>query len=437
MLLQEIIAHKRDRQALSAAEITRFVEAVSDGRASDPQIAALTMAIVLNGMNREETVALTSAMAASGDRLDWPGLDGPVVDKHSSGGIGDKVSLILAPLLAACGAYVPMISGRGLGHTGGTLDKLESYAGYTTQPDMQQFRDCVRQAGCAIVGAGADLAPADRRLYAVRDVTATVESLPLITASILSKKLAAGPSALVMDIKVGTGAFCPSMDEALALARSIVETANGAGLPTRALISDMNQCLGTTAGNALEVREALSILRNEAADTRLRTLTTRLAGEALQLGGLVPDVGEGWIKAEQALSSGTAHERFAAMIAALGGGTKLDCLPKAPVSRPLLATEHGQIAAINGRAIGHAIIKLGGGRQRADDEIDHSVGLSNVLGLGAEVSAGEPLCVVHSRNLSDIDSIASDLHGAFTVTDQAVTVPSVIHDRIDVGGGNP
>lgn len=431
MLLQDIIAAKRDRRALSNDQIAEFVEAVSDGRASDAQIAALAMAIVLNGMSRDETVALTMTMAASGERLDWSGLGGPVVDKHSSGGIGDKVSLVLAPLLAACGAYVPMISGRGLGHTGGTLDKLESYAGYTSRPDNPTFRDCVRDVGCAIVGAGDRLAPADRRFYAVRDVTATVESLPLITASILSKKLAAGPSAMIMDVKLGSGAFCRTADEATALARSIVETANAAGLPTRALISDMNQCLGRTAGNALEVREALSLLRGEPADMRLHTLVVRLAGETLALAGLAGDVDAGTARAEQALASGQAFERFARMVAALGGGSDSDKLPTAPIVRPLIAAERGFVAAIDGRALGHAVIGLGGGRRRAEDTIDHAVGLAEVAGIGAKVGGGQPLCLLHARRLADIEAVEPVLRQAFVVTADPVAAPPLVYGRMD------
>ncbi len=281
MLPQEIIRKKRDGRALSAAEITFFVDGLTAGRITEGQVAAFAMAVFFQGMSRAETVALTRAMTESGSRLRWHDLDGPVVDKHSTGGIGDKVSLILAPIMAACGAYVPMISGRGLGHTGGTLDKLESIPGYQTAPDLDRFRHAVRQAGCAIIGQTADLAPADRRLYAIRDVTATVESAPLIIASILSKKLAAGLDALVMDVKVGSGAFLPELDAAKELAASLVEVANDAGLPCAALLTDMSQCLGHSAGNALEVQEAIDVLTGRGREPRLREATLALAAELL------------------------------------------------------------------------------------------------------------------------------------------------------------
>ncbi len=290
-LPQEIIRAKRDGNPLAAEEIAFFIAGLTDGSISEGQVAALAMAVFLRGMTREETVALTLAMRDSGRVLEWRDLPGPVVDKHSTGGIGDKVSLVLAPVLAACGAYVPMLSGRGLGHTGGTLDKLESIPGYTTQPDLDRLRAVVRAAGCAIIGQTDDLAPADRRLYAIRDVTATVESIPLITASILAKKLAGGLHALVMDVKTGSGAFMPTHEQATALAESIVGVARGAGLPTRALLTEMGQCLGHTAGNAVEVAESIAMLKGEPAHPRLEEVVLELCGEALALGGLAADPG--------------------------------------------------------------------------------------------------------------------------------------------------
>jgi thymidine phosphorylase len=289
VLPQEIIRRKRDGLALRDAEIDDLIEGLTSGRISEGQIAAFAMAVFFKGMSRAETVALTRAMTASGQRLRWDDLGGPVVDKHSTGGIGDKVSLILAPMIAACGAYVPMISGRGLGHTGGTLDKLDSIPDYRTAPDIGRLRRVVREVGCAIIGQTDDLAPADRRLYAIRDVTATVETTPLITASILSKKLAAGLDALVMDVKVGSGAFLPSLAAARELAASLVEVANGAGLRCSALLTDMSQCLGRTAGNALEVREAIDHLTGAASHERLRDVTLGLSAELLRLGGVEPD----------------------------------------------------------------------------------------------------------------------------------------------------
>src|SRR5262245_59520867 len=322
MLPQEIIRRKRDGRALSEAEIGFFIRGIADGSIAEGQVAAFAMAVFHCGMSEEETVALTRHMTGSGRRLHWHDLDlpGPVLDKHSTGGVGDKVSLMLAPIVAAAGGFVPMISGRGLGHTGGTLDKLASIPGYRTHVDPEEFRRVVREVGCAIIGQTEDLAPADRRLYAVRDVTATVESIPLITASILSKKLAAGLDGLVMDVKFGSGAFADSLDMARDLAESIVTTGQGAGLPTAALLTDMHQPLGRSAGNALEAAEALAFLQDdEARDPRLQEVVLALAGEMLVLGGLARDLEEGQAKAAAKLADGSAREVFARMVAALSG----------------------------------------------------------------------------------------------------------------------
>ena len=291
----EVIRTKRDGGALDAAQIGAFVQGLNgrgEVRWSEGQVAALAMAVWLKGMSRKECVALTQAMTHSGAVLNWSraGFDGPIVDKHSTGGVGDKVSLMLAPIVAACGGIVPMVSGRGLGHTGGTLDKMQSLAGYNVAPSRALLTRVLRQAGCAIVGASARVAPADRRLYAIRDVTATVESVPLITASILSKKLAAGLESLVMDVKVGNGAFCTTLEQARALADSLVQVAAGAGLPTRALITDMNQVLGHSAGNALEVHEAIDFLTGRKQEPRLRAVTLALAAQMLELAGLAPNL---------------------------------------------------------------------------------------------------------------------------------------------------
>ena len=417
MLPQEIIRRKRDGLALRDAEIDDLIEGLTSGRISEGQIAAFAMAVFFNGMSRAETVALTRAMTASGQRLRWNDLAGPVVDKHSTGGIGDKVSLILAPLIAACGAYVPMISGRGLGHTGGTLDKLDSIPGYRTAPDIARLRQVVREVGCAIIGQTDDLAPADRRLYAIRDVTATVESTPLITASILSKKLAAGLDALVMDVKVGSGAFLPSLAAARELATSLVEVANGAGLRCSALLTDMSQCLGRTAGNALEVQEAIDLLAGRAADPRLREVTLALAAELLALVG-EPAARE---RLEQALASGAAAERFGRMAQALGGPADLlehpaRHLPQAPVQRPVDLPQAGFVAAIDARALGLAVVALGGGRQRPSDTIDHAVGLAEVKAIGAAVGRAEPFAIVHARDDAAAAAAAEHLAAAVTVT---------------------
>ena len=432
MIATEIIRTQRDGGALSVAQIEAFVAGLVDGTWSEGQIAALAMAILLRGMGRAETVALTLAMARSGQVLDWgnAGLRGPVIDKHSTGGVGDKVSLMLAPLLAACGALVPMISGRGLGHTGGTLDKLEALPGYRVNPPHDQLLKVLRQSGCAIVGASAQIAPADKRLYAVRDVTATVESVPLITASILSKKLAAGLGALVLDVKVGNGAFAATPAAAMELARSLVEVACGAGLPTEAVISDMNQVLGRSAGNALEVREAIDWLTGKTREPRLTELTLALAGRALRLGGLVGSLAEGESKARAALDSGHAAEAFARMVAGLGGPADVlsDAqLADAPVQRRLLAPRDGVLAAMDTRAIGLALIALGGGRQRAGDAIDPRVGVSDVVPLGQRLRAGERLLTLHAATESQADAAEAALRAAFHWADEPVPATPLIY----------
>ena len=434
-LSQEIIARKRDGEALSEAEIDTVVQGLVDGSFGDAQAGALAMAVVLNGMDDDETVALTRAMAASGRKLAWHDLSGPTVDKHSSGGIGDKVSLILAPLLAAVGAYVPMVSGRGLGHTGGTLDKLESFQGYDTRPSLDRFAAVVRDVGCAIIGQTDDLAPADRRLYAIRDVTATVESRPLIVASILSKKLAVGATGLVMDVKLGSGAFMRTHDEAAALGRAIVGVASAAGLPTRALLTDMNECLGTTAGNALEVAEAVAFLVGQARDTRLAQVVLTLGVELLALSGDEPDAGAGRARLEAALADGSAAERFARMVATLGGPR--DALApsalahaEAPVVVGVPAPASGFVSDVATRRLGLAVIELGGGRTQASQAVDHAVGLSAIAGIGRRVEAGDPLALVHGRDRDQGELVADALARAFSLAEQPPPATPVIIDRL-------
>jgi thymidine phosphorylase len=417
VLAQELIRRKRDGLELAGDEVAWLVRGIADGSVSDAQVGALAMAIVLRGMTRAERVALTTAMRDSGDVLRWEGLEParPVLDKHSTGGVGDKVSLLLAPIIAACGGAVPMISGRGLGHTGGTLDKLEAIPGYDTTPAPERLRTVVASAGCAIVGQTARLAPADRRLYAIRDATGTVESIPLIVASILSKKLAAGLDALVMDVKVGSGAFLPDLDGARELAAAIVEVAGGAGLRAGALLTDMDRVLGRTAGNAVEVREAIDHLTGAAHDERLVAVTIALSRELLALGGL-----DGTDPAE-ALRSGAAAERFAAMVAALGGPADLLEAPdrhlaRAPVIAEAAPAGDGIVQRVDVRAVGLAIIDLGGGRRREDDAIDHAVGLAEVAAPGERVGAGgRPLAVVHARDEASVERAVSALRAAFTV----------------------
>ena len=437
MLAQEIIRLKRDGGVLSTAQIEDFVTGLVDHRWSEGQAAAMAMAIFLRGLSPDETVALTRAMTHSGEVLAWPAADwrGPVLDKHSTGGVGDKVSLMLAPILAACGAIVPMISGRGLGHTGGTLDKFDAIPGYQTAPNLDTLRRALRAAGCAIIGQTAELAPADRRLYAIRDVTATVESIPLITASILSKKLAAGLQGLVMDVKCGNGAFADTPEMALALARSIVRVATGAGLPTRALVTDMNQVLGHAAGNAVEVQEAVEFLRGGHQAPRLRQVTRLLCAEALQIGGLAADEAAALARVDAALASGAALEHFAKMVAALGGPVDFcerpaSYLPAAPVQCEVPAPRDGWVQAKATRDIGLAVVELGGGRRLASDRIDHRVGFSAVVSIGQRVSRGEPLARVHAASAAAAALAVATLQRCIVIGDAAPAAMPLVLARI-------
>jgi len=438
MLPQEIIRRKRDGHELSAEEIAFIVRGIHDGGLSEGQVAAFAMTVFFQGMTTAERVELTLGLAQSGIRLDWRdlALPGPVVDKHSSGGVGDKVSLMLAPIVAACGAFVPMISGRGLGHTGGTLDKLSSISGYETQPDIATFRRVVREVGCAVIGQTDDLAPADRRLYAVRDVTGSVESIPLLVSSILSKKIAEGLDGLVMDVKCGSGAFCDTRPMARDLAESLVAVANQAGLPTVALITDMDRVLGRHVGNALEVAETITYLKGEGArEPRLHEVTMALAGEMLALGGLAPNAAAGRARAEAALADGRAAEIFARMVAALGGPTDfLDhsgrYLSGAPVIRPCTAERSGCIAGMNARQVGIAVVALGGGRTHADDAIDPSVGLADVIDVGAPVRAGDPLCMVHAATDAAADEAIALVRWAIRIGDAAPAETPAILERV-------
>lgn len=437
MLAQEIIRIKRDGGVLSEAQIGAFVAGLVDGSWSEGQAAAMAMAAYLNGLDTAETVALTRAMTHSGNTLDWRAdkLGGPILDKHSTGGVGDKVSLMLAPILAACGAYVPMISGRGLGHTGGTLDKMDSISGYQTAPSNDLLRATVRDAGCAIVGQTADLAPADRRLYAIRDVTATVESIPLITASILSKKLAAGLQGLVLDVKTGNGAFAASTEMAQSLAQSLVSVANGAGLPTRALITDMNQVLGHSCGNTLEVWEALDFLSGKQREARLLEVTTALCAELLVLGQLATDADDALARITRVLSDGSALERFARMVAALGGPADFverpgQYLVAAPVSCPVPAPRDGWVSQMATRDIGLLVIELGGGRRQAADRIDHRVGFSDMVAIGAPLRAGEPLAMVHAGDRAAADAASRRLADLVSMSDALTLIETPLVTRL-------
>lgn len=416
-LPQELIRKKRDGLVLSDAEITFMVQGITSGQLSDAQLGAFAMAVFQRGMTMPERITLTQQMMCSGKVLNWQNMDlnGPVVDKHSTGGVGDKVSLMLGPVVAACGAYVPMISGRGLGHTGGTLDKFDSIPGYDAHPDEQSFKSLVKQVGCAIIGQTAELAPADQRLYATRDVTATVESIDLITASILSKKLAASLDALVMDVKTGNGAFAAEMSMAQVLSQSISQVATGAGVPTRCLITDMNQVLGRSVGNAVEMAECIEFLLNPAqADERLVDLTLELAAHMLDLSGVADNLNDAKDKASAALNQGRAAQVFARMVAGLGGPTDLlekpqRYLPQAPIVKPILASHSGYVCAMDVRAIGLSLVTLKAGRSKADDAIDYAVGLSGMAQIGDYIEQGQPLAVAHVRNDNQLALINQEL----------------------------
>ena len=436
-LPQEVIRCKRDGGRLTDEDIQLFVAGLTDGSIGDGQAAALAMAVFFNGMDIDERVALTRAMSQSGASMHWDRarLHGPVVDKHSTGGVGDKVSLMLAPLVASCGAHVPMISGRGLGHTGGTLDKLESIPGYRSKPDNDLFHKVVADVGCAIIGQTSNLAPADGRLYAIRDVTATVESIALITASILSKKLAAGLDALVMDVTFGNGAFMSDLPKAEELARSIVTVARSAGLVTNAVLTDMNQVLGRTAGNALEVREAIDWLTGSSNDPRLTAVVLALGAEMLVVGGLSPDIETATGRLIAARGTGAAAERFQDMVTALGGPSDLVQNPGAHLRSAAVvmradATRHGYVQAVETRAVGLTVVTLGGGRTRVEDDVDHAVGLSEVAGIGEYVDGERPLAVVHARTESEAQFAADGLRAAFTIGAAAAEPGPVIASRI-------
>lgn len=433
MLFTDIIRKKRDGGELTAEEIAFFVAGLTDGSIPEEQVSALAMAIFLNSMSAVEAGSLTMAMAASGTMLEWQddGLDGPVVDKHSTGGVGDKVSFLLAPIAAACGCYVPMISGRGLGHTGGTTDKIESIPGYKSTPEFELFRKVVKSTGCAIIGQTADLAPADRRFYAIRDVTATVESVPLITASIMSKKIAAGLDALVMDVKVGSGAFMTSVEQAEELAQSIISTAAKAKLKTHAIITDMNECLGTTAGNALEIAESMEYLLNNHRESRLDEVVMALCVEMLVAAGVETDRDVGRLKVDAAVTSGDAADRFGRMVAGLGGPTDFvenysQHLPQAPITQPVFAADSGYIVAEDAFLVGNAIIKLGGGRAELDDVLDLSVGLTNKAPIGTWVDKERPLALIHASSAESAEAAATMIRQACQVSDKKPSARPVI-----------
>lgn len=438
MIPQEIIAKKRDGKKLTDAEIHSFIMGVTSGAVSEGQIAAFAMATIWRGMDMDERVALTRAMADSGTIIDWSksDLDGPVIDKHSTGGVGDKVSLILGPMIAACGGYVPMISGRGLGHTGGTLDKFDAIPGYQSQPDLETIRRVTKKVGVAIVGATAEIAPADKKIYAVRDVTATVESIDLITASILSKKLAAGLEALVMDVKFGTGAFMPTLEDAKDLAESLVSVANGAGLKTVALLTDMNQVLGKNAGNAIEVREAIEMLKGAEKDSRLYEVSASLSAQVMATCGLYNNLDTARNAVDKAMSSGKAAEKFALMVSELGGPVDLmenpeKYLPLAPIKHDVYAKTEGYVSKIDTRALGMAVVELGGGRKKPTDNIDFGVSLSNATGLGKKITKDSaPLCTIYAKTEEAAKTAEKRILAAYEIGETAPKIGKLIAGKV-------
>ncbi len=437
LLPQEIIRSKRDGKTLSQQEINFFIQGIASETVTEGQIAAFAMAVYFQDMTMDERVMLACAMRDSGSVLDWRSLNlnGPVVDKHSTGGVGDVISLMLGPMVAACGAYVPMISGRGLGHTGGTLDKFDAIPGYQTAPDNELFRKVVKEVGVAIIGQTGDLAPADKRFYATRDITATVESISLITASILSKKLAAGLDSLVMDVKAGSGAFMPTYEASEELAKSIVHVANGAGCKTTALLTNMDQVLASSAGNAIEVREAVQYLTGEYVNPRLHEVTMELCAEMLVLGNLATDILDGRAKLQAVLNNGKAAEVFGQMVSALGGPVDFienydQHLATAEIIRPVYAIKPGIVESMDTRAIGMAVVAMGGGRRKASDKIDFAVGLNEFIALGEEATVDRPLAMIHVRTETQFAEAEKSIQQAFVCGNKVPKIQAQVYRRI-------
>lgn len=433
-----IIQRKRDGDILTSDEISDFIGGVVRGEITDYQVTALLMATYFQGMNSEETVALTQAMLASGDRFDLSAVPGPKVDKHSTGGVGDKVSLILAPLAAACGLKVPMMSGRGLGYTGGTLDKLEAIPGFRVNLQREEFERILTRVGCAMIGQTDRVAPADKKLYALRDVTATIECIPLITASILSKKLAEGAEHLVLDVKVGSGAFMKSRESARKLAKFVVQVAKKLKLNCRAVLTSMEQPLGYAVGNALEVRECIEILRNdrraETASADLRELTLHLCAHMLELAKVVRSVPEGRKLAQKKLADGTAWNVFVDLVREQGGQiasvTQSDRLPLAPIQVQWKARKRGYITRMDAEEIGRLLVELGGGRKRASDSIDAGVGFAFHRKLGAQVRVGDPIVTVYSRTDLRLVELEARFQNAIEIKGSRKSVPRLILEQI-------
>ncbi len=437
-LIEDLIRKKRDGLTLNEAEIRAFVEGVSTETISNAQIAAFTMAVWFQGLDLSEQMALTLSMRDSGEVLSWNHLNGPVLDKHSTGGVGDLVSLVLGPVAAACGAFVPMISGRGLGHTGGTIDKLESIPGFDTSLAVDKFQRLVQANGIAISGQTSALAPADRRFYAVRDVTATVASIPLIVASILSKKLAEGLDGLVMDVKLGSGAFMREASSAQQLALEISRVSCEAGLPCTSLITDMNLPLAASAGNSLEVREAIEFLTGKNRHCRLNEVVLALGSEMLMLGALAENTEQGREMVSRALDSGQAAQRFARMAAGQGGPADLlehpdRHLPAAAIKRPVVPDTPGFVTHVDTLGVGMIVVELGGGRHHVSDTIDPSVGLSDICTAGQWLEKDMPIATIHAASEADWLQARASLLEAVQIDDHKAEIPSVIHQRISGG----
>lgn len=440
MVVPRLIERKRDGGTLTGDEWRALVAAYARNEVPDYQMAALAMAVFFRGLDPAELSALTDAMLMSGDRLRFDGEARPRIDKHSTGGVGDKTSLLLAPMLAACGVLVPMMSGRGLGHTGGTLDKLESIPGFTTGLSLRATEAQVRALGVAMIGQTAEIAPADGKLYALRDVTATVESIPLISASIMSKKLAEGLNGLVLDVKIGSGAFLPEPERAIALAKTMIGLGDARGCPTVALITAMDRPLGVACGNALEVAESIAGLRGKGPGD-LMELTYALGTEMLLLSGLDTDRAAARRRLEATVSSGSALAILGRMVSAQGGDAGViehpERLPRAPIQREVVATERGVITQVEPRALGRAIIELGGGRRVASDRVLPDVGLEVPAKPGQRVSQGDLLAVVHARNIDAAESAVTAVRDAITIGSAAADVLPLIAWRVTSSGVTP
>ena len=437
MIPQEIIRRKRDKKVLSKEEISLFVKGLTDGSFSDSQVAAMSMAIFLNGMIPEETVNLTEAMTTSGETINWEGVVDTdlVCDKHSTGGVGDKTSIILAPILAACGLFVPMISGRGLGHTGGTLDKFDSIPGYNTQPDLDRFKRVVQEVGCAIIGQTANLAPADKKLYSIRDIVGTVESLPLITSSILSKKIASGLRTLVLDVKVGNGSFNSTIDIARDLSHSLVRVAQGAGLQCEAIITDMNQVLGKSAGHILEISECIKYIKNDFKDHRLEKITNELISSLL-VNIYKISKEEAQKKINEVITNGYAAEKFEMMVAALGGPKKILSSYEKDLSnnsspKDIFVQNSGWVEKIHTRELGLTLIELGGGRKQVTDKINYGVGYDNVCSVGDKIDSSRPLLTLYSNNMEDDKKLEDRIKDCFVISEKEITKLPEIYEHIN------